>query len=311
MTLVTAAIFTVIFSPWHEFFRSKLKFEILSAILILLIILAMVIVPLGVLAVVIFQQATDVLQSGFIERTFNDLQEFESWQFYQTLPDSLRQMIESIDLGESTRGVVNWLRGNIGAILAGGAQFTLHLFMFFIFMFYFLINKDGIYNEIIELSPFKDKLDRQIIDRINTTIRTVMFGALVIALVQATMATIGLTIFGVPKSFLWGSLVLIAAQIPMVGVSLIMVPSAIYLFATGATGAGIGLLVWSLTAVGLVDNVLSPLLIGRKTKMPELLVMISILGGLQVFGPIGFILGPVIVAMLLVVRDLYKDGILR
>lgn len=311
LTLATAGIFAIIFSPWHEWLRKKVKYEIVAALLMLLAIILIVILPIGFIAVIIFQQATDVIQSGFIERTLASLQEFETWQIYQNLPEGARQTIESIDLGEATKVVVNWMRSNIGAILAGGAGFTVQLFLFFVFLFYFFLNKDGIHREIVEISPFKDKLDENIIQRINGTIRAVMFGAIVIALVQATMATIGLTIFGVPKSFLWGSLVLIAAQVPMVGVSLIMVPAVIYLLAIGSTGAAIGLLIWSMTAVGLVDNILSPLLVGRRTQMPELLVMISILGGLQIFGPIGFILGPVVLAMLLVLRDLYKDGILR
>jgi predicted PurR-regulated permease PerM len=96
----------------------------------------------------------------------------------------------------------------------------------------------------------------------------------------------------------------------MVGMGLIMIPAITYLALTGATGAAIGLTLWGIIVVGLVDNILSPILVGGRTKMPELLVLLAILGGIQQFGPIGFIIGPVILSGLLVARDLYKAGIL-
>jgi predicted PurR-regulated permease PerM len=311
LTLITAGIFTILFSSWHDKIRVKIRSRGLAAFFMIFFVAGLIVLPLGLLAVIIFQQATDVLQSGFIERTILNLQEFRTWQIYETLPENLRQAVESVDVGEATRFVINWLRSNIGSIIAGGAVFTVQLFLFFIFLFYFFLNKDEIRQEIVELSPFRDKLDQNIIERITNTILAVVKGAILVAMAQALMATIGLFIFGVPKAFLWGSLVLIAAQIPMVGVSLIMLPAVLYLIGVGSGGAAIGLLIWSLTAVGLIDNLLSPMLVGRKAQMPELLVMIAILGGLQVFGAIGFILGPVILAMLLVLRDLYKDGILK
>jgi predicted PurR-regulated permease PerM len=224
------------------------------------------------------------------------------------LPPFFTQWIQSLDFSGVTTAVVSWLKDNLATLLAGGANFILQLFLFFAFLYYFLLHKDAIRREIFELSPFKDKLDQGIISRISATIRGVIVGAIIIAFIQATLAAIGLTIFGVPKGILWGSFALIAAQVPMVGVSLIMIPGILYLIAMGHTGAAIGLAIWSATVVGLVDNLLSPILVGRRTKMPELFVLISVLGGLQLFGPLGFVLGPVVLACVLVLRDLYRSG---
>ena len=111
-------------------------------------------------------------------------------------------------------------------------------------------------------------------------------------------------------AMLWASMVVIAAQIPMIGTSVVMLPAVAYLFVVGDSGSGIGLLVWSVLVVSTVDNVLKPYVVGGKTRMHGLLILVSMLGGLQAFGPIGFILGPTILAAFLVVIELYKAGIL-
>ena len=125
------------------------------------------------------------------------------------------------------------------------------------------------------------------------------------------MAGIGMTLFGVPGALLWAALIIIVAQVPIFGVSLVLLPAILYLFATGHPEAGIGLLVYSVVVVGMVDNVLSPILIGGKTKMHNLLVLLTILGGIRLFGPIGLIIGPTVLAGLMIVVDLYKSGVLE
>ncbi len=103
---------------------------------------------------------------------------------------------------------------------------------------------------------------------------------------------------------------MIASQVPILGVGLVMAPCVLYLFATGQTYEAIGLLIWGTTAVGLVDNILGPLLIKGQTNMNGLLILISVLGGIQLFGPIGLIMGPTILAAIMVMLELYKNGIL-
>jgi len=178
-------------------------------------------------------------------------------------------------------------------------------------LYYFLVDREKINQLVQDLSPFKDTLDVSIMKRIVNAVRSVVFGALVIAILKAILAMIGLAIFGVPGSVLWGAMVAVASQIPMIGAALILGPAVAYLFIIGSIGPAIGLLIWSILVVGLVDNFLAPKLVGSKTKMHELLILVSILGGLQVFGPIGFIVGPTILAAVMVVVELYKSGILE
>lgn len=310
LTLVTAALFAVLFSKPDYWLSKKIRSRHLSAGLLTLLVLLIVIAPLGLMAGLVVQQASDVLREGFISGipsamtdAYGDVQPY--------LPGFVNDAVLSIDFTTVSQSVIRWLQQNVGGILAGGANFVVQFVIFIGFLYYFLLHKDAIRKELYELSPFKDKLDQSIITRIADTVRGVIMGAIVIAFIQAIMASIGLTMFGVPRGFLWGSFALIAAQIPMFGVGLVMIPGILYLIITGQVGAAIGLTIWSVVVVGLVDNLLSPVIVGRRTKMPELFILISVLGGISLFGPIGFVIGPVSLACVLVLRDLYKSGALH
>lgn len=309
LTVLTAAIFAVLFSHFDRWLAIKVRSRHLSAILIVLGVLLVIVIPIGIIAAIVVQQASDLLQSGFLQTApaaiVATVQEIQS-----LLPPFVLEWMNSLDVSAIPTAVVSWLQENVGSLIAGGANFVLQMFIFFAFLYYFLVHKDAIRKEIFELSPFKDKLDQGIISRISGTIRGVIVGAIIIAFVQAALASIGLTIFGVPKGVLWGSFALIAAQIPMIGVSLVMAPAIVYLLFVGKASAAIGLTIWSVVVVGLVDNILAPFLVSRRTKMPELLVLLSVLGGLATFNAIGFIIGPVILACVLVLRDLYRSGAL-
>lgn len=310
LTLVTAALFAVLFSRVDYWLTKKLKSPHLSAALITLFVVLVIFAPLGVIAGIVVQQASDALNEGFVTGIPSAiLSSYQELQAY--LPAFANDAIASVDFTSLSSSALNWLQNNLGDILAGGANFLLQLFLFLAFLYYFLLHKDAIRKELYELSPFKDKLDQSIISRIAGTVRGVILGAIVIAMIQALMASLGFTIFGVPRGFLWGSFALIAAQIPVFGVGLVMIPGILYLFIAGNIPAAIGLTIWSVVVVGLIDNMLSPIIVGRRTQMPELFILISVLGGIKLFGPIGFVIGPVSLACVLVLRDLYKSGALH
>lgn len=257
------------------------------------------------------QEASDIIDLSIGEDGWVHSFDISQNVLVTSLPAVVQEQILAVDVIELGKGLAQWAFENVGQIFSSTAQLVFHTFIFFVALYYLLVDRKKIHTLALDLSPFTDKLDDKILKRISRTVRSVVFGALIIAIVQAVFATIGMAIFGVPGALLWGSLVIIAAQVPMLGVALIMLPAIVYLAVTGSIGAAIGLLVWSVIVVGLVDNLLSPKLIGSKTKMNELLILISILGGLQLFGAIGFILGPTILAGVMVIVELYKSGMLE
>ena len=311
LTLATAGIFAIMLSPVDSFFKKWIKWNKVRALLVMLATVIVVILPVSIIFIMIATQAGELLQNS--DEVFAWLLAFdlESNLFFQKLPGSVQAQVLAIDISAVGIGILSWLQESFGNIVGRTANFFFQAFIFFIALYYMLVDRVKMYKEALRLSPLNDKTDANIVRRIVKTIRAVVLGALTIAIVQAIFATIGLWIFGVPQALLWGSLVVIAAQIPMLGAALVMVPAIAYLALTGHTVAAIGLTIWAIVFVGLIDNVLSPYLVGSKTKMPELLVLVAILGGIQLFGPIGFILGPTILAGVLVVTDLYKSGILE
>ena len=157
------------------------------------------------------------------------------------------------------------------------------------------------------ISPLADKDDEKIIRRLSLAVNGVIKGSLFIALVQGTMMGIGLWIFGIPNPALWGVVAAMCAMIPSIGTALVSVPAIIYLFYTGNTVPAIGLLVWATVAVGLIDNFLSPYIVGSKINIPPLFILFSVLGGIAFLGPVGILIGPLSISLLYTLISIYRN----
>lgn len=311
MVLATAGVLAIILAPLERRLHRVVKNRHLSALIMVLAVFVMLVGPLFVVGVGVVQQATDLVQRTLGEEGwFHSINPATS-PLISRLPEVVRAQILGIDLSNMLKSIAGFALENVAQLFASTARLLFDTFLFFVAFYYILVDRERIYQQAIVLSPLKDSVDKSIIHKIIHTVRAVVFGSLIVAIVQAILATIGLTIFGVPGSLIWGALIIIAAQIPLLGVGVVMLPAVLYLFATGETGAGIGLLAWSVLVVGLIDNLLKPFLIEGKTRMHALLILVSILGGIQFFGPIGLILGPTVLAALLVILELYKSGILE
>lgn len=167
-----------------------------------------------------------------------------------------------------------------------------------LFALFFLL-RDGqkFKKEVFGLSPLADNYDQDIFDFVERAVNAVVHGSLVVGLVQGILVGIGFTVFGVPNAVLWGALAAIVSLIPTVGTAVIVIPAVIYLIIVSSPALAIGLAVWGIFVVGLADNFLKPILMNRGVRLQPLLVLLSVLGGLAFFGPIGFIAGPVIVSL--------------
>ncbi|MDP3956663.1 MAG: AI-2E family transporter, partial [bacterium] len=139
----------------------------------------------------------------------------------------------------------------------------------------------------------------------------VIKGTLVIAVIQGIVAGTGFLLFNIPNPAFWGSLVVLSSLIPIVGTWLVVAPAVAYLLFTGQTALGISLAVWSVILVNLIYNVLSPQLMRRGNHIHPFVILLSVLGGIVIFGPIGFILGPFIIALLVSLLHIYPKLILK
>ncbi len=211
-----------------------------------------------------------------------------------------------IDLTLYAEQGAGWVVNSMGTVFTSTATLVLTLFIAFIGLYYLFKDGDRLMKLIIRLSPLPEKADAKIIDRLARSIRSVLVGSLAVGLIQGTLTAIGFTIFGVPQAVLWGMVASLAALIPAVGTSLVLIPTVIFLVIGQSYTSAIGVAIWGTIIVGLVDNFLGPYIMSRGATMHPFLVLVSVLGGLSLFGPVGFILGPVVMSFMIALLEIYE-----
>jgi predicted PurR-regulated permease PerM len=187
--------------------------------------------------------------------------------------------------------------------------FSLLLILFI--TFFFFIEGDDFMNAIRELSPLDPAHNEEILGDVENTIKATLRGTVIVALIQGILGGVGFLIFGVPRAAFWGTVMVPASVIPVVGAALIWFPGALFLFFQGHTGYAVGLVFWGVVIIGAIDNLVKPYLMRGARYTPTIFTLFAIMGGIAYFGTIGFILGPLILSFLLSVLSIYQKTILR
>jgi predicted PurR-regulated permease PerM len=186
-------------------------------------------------------------------------------------------------------------------------SFTVNFIVALLTLFFFLRDGAEFLNRLQRLLPMDREHQERLLSNIVDAVTAVVHGSLVVAMVQGLLAGLAYWALGVPFSVLWGVATAFVALLPFGGSTLITVPASIYLFLQGETVRGVILLVWALGVVGMVDNILKPLVIGNRLGVPVLFLFFGIFGGLALFGAVGIILGPTLFALLRALLDLYSE----
>jgi predicted PurR-regulated permease PerM len=229
-------------------------------------------------------------------------------------------LLEHIDLPEPLQPYESQIVSKLGAIagtagsflvtaLASATRGTVHFF-FVLFvtlyaLFFFLMGGRVALDRVLYYMPLRAEEEEQLLERFASVARATVKGTLVIGVVQGGLAGGAFALAGIQGAAFWGTLMALLSIVPGVGTAIVWVPAVIYLFATGQTVAAIGLMLWCAAVVGTVDNVLRPILVGRDTSMPDLLIFVSTMGGLVAFGAVGIVIGPLIAALFLTVWEIY------
>lgn len=305
--LALAAIIVTITYPLYEriLARTPKQNATLASLATTLFVLVIIIMPVFLLtsslvgeAVSIYRIVSSEQQIGFA----SVLQEAE--QLIGTFVPNFE-----ININDVLQQSAEWVTGRLGAIFAGTASTVFLFFISLIASFYFFRDGKEFTKQLIAISPLPDSEDELILKRLAIAVRSVATGSVLVALIQGTLTAIGLGIFGFERAILWGSIAAIGALVPSVGTSIVFVPAVIYLIATGNVAAAIGVSLWGLLAVGLIDNLLGPYLMSRGNAQHPFLILLAVLGGISLFGPIGFVVGPVIVSLFIVLLELYSTHI--
>src|SRR5688572_10757206 len=173
-----------------------------------------------------------------------------------------------------------------------------------LYLLYFLL-RDGreLSARIGKAVPLREDLRRGLFRKFATVVRATVKGNIVVAVIQGALGGLAFAFLGIPGAFLWGTVMALFSLLPAVGTAIVWIPVAVWLLATGSTWQGVVLAAYCVLVIGLVDNVLRPILVGKDTRMPDWIVLISTLGGMAIFGLNGFVIGPVIAAMFMAVWD--------
>ncbi len=299
--LAVALVFAIVFRPLYLWLRRAVGHESVASFLSVLVILLIIAAPVTFVGYKIFGEAVSLY-----EQQVNGMDSAPNLVPY--FEEKIREFLPWLDINVNAyvEQGLNWLLQNLGPLFSGVARAGL-LFFISLFALYYLF-KDGarLKELLLDLSPLSGRHNAQILDKLYVTIHAVVRGTLVIALIQGFLVGIGFKIFGVPNATLWGSLAVVAALFPTIGTGLVTLPAVFYLFFVDQSVAAFGLLGWGLLIVGLVDNFLRPFLLDRGTNMHPFLVLVSVLGGISLFGPAGFLLGPLVLSLLYVLLEIYR-----
>jgi predicted PurR-regulated permease PerM len=315
-SVLWAAVLAIVFSPpYRRLVRSMRHKRTLAALATLLIILAIVILPLTLLGALLLQEALNVyqrMQSG----------ELNFGQYFRQLVDALPAWItDLLDHFQLTNIDVMQERLSSGFMktsqfLATQAlnlgqntfNFLINLFIMLYLLFFLLRDGDDLIRRIRSAMPLHSEQQRDLFSKFTAVIRATVKGNIVVAIVQGALGGIIFWLLGVHAPVLWGVLMTVLSLLPAVGSALIWLPVAVYFLVTGAIWQGIVLVAFGVLVIGLVDNVLRPILVGKDTKMPDYVVLISTLGGIAIFGLNGFVIGPLIAAMFMAVWDIVASA---
>lgn len=312
IVLVLAAIFAVVLQPvYRNLTRRTDRFPGFSAFATILIAAVCILMPLSFIAVHIADDA---------ERLYSSLVDGSAGTYLDTLfvyvDDATAQYapglsLSAVELSASIdqymkNGLV-WLVQNLGGVFGSAAQLLLYFFIFLIALYYLLRDGAKLRQAFIAVSPLAREDNDIVLKRLERAINSIIRGSLAVALIQGVLTSIGFMFFGVPHPVLWGVAAALSALIPGIGTALVLIPGVAYLFVIGTASSAAGLLLWSVLAVGLVDNFLGPKLVGKGMELHPLLVLLAVFGGLAFFGPAGIFLGPLSISLLFALFSIYPN----
>src|SRR3989344_3842534 len=300
LILALGAVFAVAFQPIMNFFASLLgNKRALAALLTTIIVITCIIVPLALIGTQIVFESLDLftrLRMGGVVEIDTIIADLSA-----KLPAGT---LDSINARNYLEQGLQWIIAHMSSFFGNVIGFVARALLFLVILYYLLKDGDRLRKYIITSSPLSDSDDEVILTKLTRAINSVMRGRVLLAVIQGILATIGMAIFGVPNPALWCSLTAVAALIPGIGTALVMLPVTLYVFWQGSLGMGIGFLVWGIILVGLIDNLLGPKLLGRGTQVHPLLILLSVLGGVAFFGPLGFLFGPLVISLLFALLEI-------
>ncbi len=308
--LAWAAVLVIVFYPVHKRLVAWTNRPATSAALSSLLVIITILVPLTLVTFTVFNELSGMAQNwqGTVSGLFDpnsatgrlagwignyvNIEQLRS-------PEFIKAQLEGMG-GSIARRTLDVVGGVVGAVVK--------IFFIIFTMYYLFRDGDRIVHALPDVLPLERAQSEAILERTRSVIGASLYGVLVIAVIQGTLGGIAFWTLGLPSAIVWAVVMTFLSMIPMAGSFIVWVPAAIYLAATGHWNKAILLTIWGALVIGTVDNFLRPKLVGERVKLHELLIFFSVLGGLQVFGVLGIVLGPVVLAVTLALLDVFRHA---
>lgn len=294
-----AGVLAIVAYPLHKKILAFLKRPKLASLLTTTLVLLLVIIPVSFVGTLVVKEVVEFAGSFQTEgQVLGDaIDEVDS--FLARTVSAYKEGTLSLEKTKDyIGGGLNWFANNFQGIFANILDWFISIAIMTIALYYLFKDGEKLHDSILYTSPLDDTLDVEIGTEVATIMRAVIAERLLVGVMQGFAAYLGFVFFGVGNALLLATLVTIIAILPLVGTLIVILPIVVYQLIIGLTLPAIGLLLWGIFIVGLVDNVIGPLIIHGRTNLHPFIVLVSILGGIHIFGPVGFVAGPVVIGMI-------------
>lgn len=306
-----AVVFSIVFYPVYAFLLRYIKIKPIASLITLLLILMIIIGPFASLGFVLISEIREVavgMDTGALDSIKNILANPRIAGILEKIQSYLG--IEDVATGDMiVENIKKIGKGLITRLSAGFVNIVYVMidFMFMALSIYFLL-KDGpdFLSKIRDYMPFAEEQKNRLASQVKDMVISTVYGGVVVALIQGVLGGMAFYLFDLKSPVLWGTAISIMSFLPLLGTFSIWGPAAGFLLIQGSYMEGVGLLLYGVFVISMVDNVLKPIIISGRTKMPTLLIFFSVLGGIKLFGFIGFIMGPLVMALFISVFEIFR-----
>jgi predicted PurR-regulated permease PerM len=313
--IVLAIVITGVFNPVYRMLSRKLN-STLSSLITCVIIFFVLFIPVSIFVGILANEAYDLYLTAKGAVLSNPIKELlENSKIVDKINEILMNFGVNITGDELNKGVAEFGRA-VGLFLyqqatsmtANIVNFVANFFFMLLIVFYLLIDNQRLVSFIVGLSPLPDDQDEKLIQKFKDMGGAILLGNGLGGLIQGTLGGIVFASFGFRSPFLWGVIMAVLAFLPIVGVGAVFLPAALYLILQGRLAAGIFFVVFYVLLSGGIEYLFKPKLVGKRVQMHTLLVFLSIIGGLKLFGILGIIYGPLVVTAFLTLTDIYESS---
>jgi len=299
-----ALALAVLFTPLHRWLESRVKSPNLAATICVLVAALVVVVP----AIFVGERIISEAYRG--TATINTMIDSGEWrrifEAHPLLAPVGRWIERQFDLPEIVNSATSWLTSTAASFVQGSVLQLIGLVLTFYIFFYFLRDRRALLDSIRSLSPLSEMDMNRIFVGVTDTVHATLYGTFAVAVVQGALGGLMFWWLDLPTPLLWGIVMALLAVVPVLGAFIIWIPAAIFMVLEGSGGKALLLTIWGTVVVGGIDNLLYPMLVGKRLKMHTVLAFVSLVGGLIVFGPSGLILGPIIFTVTRILLEIWS-----